>query len=91
MRIEYQYLKAGAVKPDNLTITDAPFSAQDGAIPQKGDYVMLPISHPTEQKGNMKHFEIVARHFFYGQDEQNDHAIFIVTDAPDTPEMNFRE
>jgi len=92
MRIEFQYLKNNAEKPDNITITDVPFKVDEKfEIPQRGDYVMLPISSPKNLEGNRKHFEVIAKHFFYTEKEQLDHIIIIVKDAPELPEMNFRE
>ena len=92
MRIEFQYLESHAQKPDNITITDVPFKVDEKfEIPQRGDYVMLPISYPENQRGNVKHFEVVARHFFYTNDNPQDYMIIIVKDAPELPEMNFRE
>lgn len=93
MRIQYQYLKEGGDKPDTITLSDVFHSIASGEpIPSTGDFVMLQYTSPEEKRECYGHFEIIARHFFYSPDgNQQDTSIFIVKDVPDLPETNFRE
>ena len=78
-------------------LTDVPYNVNDLSLPQKGDYVLLEKFLPKEEKGNTQSYLVVARHFFYSSillkkpQQQQDYMIVIVTDAPNLPEVNFRE